>query len=768
MAPNRIILLSDGTGNSDAALWRTNVWRLLNFIDRAQGSQVVFYDKGVGTASSIFSIVFGRAFGIGLPQNVLTLYKTLCQNYAPDNEIFAFGFSRGAYTIRAVIEMVLTEGLVPSDVSDVAMNQKVEAAYRSYRAKRFNSVLGIERPFRFVRDALISWRRGKYRSEDNQPVAAITFVGLWDTVGAYGLPVEGIAQGFKLIWRFDLSTGDDAPRVKRVCHALSLDDDRRSFYPTLWNESAAAQAGGIPTDRISQVWFAGEHSNLGGGNPDDSLAQISLYWMMVEAMKCGLVFKENSESGFSVLEQTRRAQDYDGRIHNSRLGFGSLYRYAPRRVADFYSASAVPRIHETVFQRIRGRQRYAPIGLPEKYEVLLEDGRVVSSEAYETSARGSFRAAAQERIWDRVWLRSVLYYLTIASLAHLFLFPLFHGRLEQPDFSFLQVISWIIDSIRNFIPDAFSFWTVSYARNPGWFAISLILLVVFNRGGRYLEAKIKDEMRAIWWNATPSLNHSKSNPTLHWLRVASQRLTKPYASKAASLLALSLAVTFVVGIFGLANRLVFSLRDANGSFCGQSASVAPRQLEICRPDDMKFCKRASDGSFPSTCTAAACRGVEIQFDTRDLCAATGIAAMKYATYRFVLDKDGDWSFFGAPSSTSGMPLEAFLPHKQDGFWDTVVALLRTTVATMVYPMKRVLDRPFGWVIIRYGDTGIEENFVDPSRDAPDDRLEELFRPTRDGQLFVYLNKPVSGIWPELFRNANAGKAKIWVYRIPSR
>jgi uncharacterized protein (DUF2235 family) len=79
MAPNRIILLSDGTGNSDAALWRTNVWRLLNFIDRAQGSQVVFYDKGVGTASSIFSIVFGRAFGIGLPQNVLTLYKTLSE-----------------------------------------------------------------------------------------------------------------------------------------------------------------------------------------------------------------------------------------------------------------------------------------------------------------------------------------------------------------------------------------------------------------------------------------------------------------------------------------------------------------------------------------------------------------------------------------------------------------------------------------------------------------------------------------------------------------
>jgi uncharacterized protein (DUF2235 family) len=89
----RIILLSDGTGNSDAVLWRTNVWRLLDYIDQSGGHQIVYYDKGIGTAT-LLSRIFGRAFGFGLPHNVLSLYKFLCQNYRKDEtEILAFGFT---------------------------------------------------------------------------------------------------------------------------------------------------------------------------------------------------------------------------------------------------------------------------------------------------------------------------------------------------------------------------------------------------------------------------------------------------------------------------------------------------------------------------------------------------------------------------------------------------------------------------------------------------------------------------------------------------
>jgi hypothetical protein len=83
---------------------------------------------------------------------------------------------------------------------------------------------------------------------------------------------------------------------------------------------------------------------------------------------------------------------------------------------------------------------------------------------------------------------------------------------------------------------------------------------------------------------------------------------------------------------------------------------------------------------------------------------------------------------------------------------------------VAYPLKRTLDRPFGRVILRYGETGNEENFIDG--EPTNGRLDEKFRATRDGQLFVYLNRPVSGVFPGLFRNANSGKARIWIYRIP--
>jgi len=113
-----------------------------------------------------------------------------------------------------------------------------------------------------------------------------------------------------------------------------------------------------------------------------------------------------------------------------------------------------------------------------------------------------------------------------------------------------------------------------------------------------------------------------------------------------------------------------------------------------------------------------------------------------------------------------MPLKAFLPQKGDSWRDSAVALLRTATLALAYPIKRSFDRPFGRVIIRYGETGNEESFIDPSVDPKSvDQLEEAFRPTRDGELFVYLNKPVSGFWPGLFNDVNSGTARIRVYRV---
>src|ERR1700710_2411182 len=110
--PKNIILLSDGTGNSASQVWKSNVWRVFESLDLRGSEQIAFYDDGVGTSSFKPLAILGGAFGWGLKRNVLDIYKFLCLNYNKGNEIYGFGFSRGAYTMRVVIGLVLNQGLV--------------------------------------------------------------------------------------------------------------------------------------------------------------------------------------------------------------------------------------------------------------------------------------------------------------------------------------------------------------------------------------------------------------------------------------------------------------------------------------------------------------------------------------------------------------------------------------------------------------------------------------------------------------------------------
>src|SRR6202795_4394893 len=112
-----IVLLSDGTGNSSSKIFKTNVWRLFQALDLPDPQkQIAYYDDGVGTSSFKPLAILGGAFGIGLRRNVISLYKFACRNYrATGDEIYAFGFSRGAFTIRVVIGLIIDQGLIPTD-----------------------------------------------------------------------------------------------------------------------------------------------------------------------------------------------------------------------------------------------------------------------------------------------------------------------------------------------------------------------------------------------------------------------------------------------------------------------------------------------------------------------------------------------------------------------------------------------------------------------------------------------------------------------------
>src|ERR1700710_2308819 len=136
----KIILPSDGTGNSAAKVWRTNVWRTFEALDLSGNDQVAFYDDGVGTSTFKPWAILGGAFGFGLKRNVIDLYKFACRNHhGDDDRLYGFGFSRGAFSIRVVMGLILHEGLVVAD-SESELDEQARGAYRAYRRKRYHTV----------------------------------------------------------------------------------------------------------------------------------------------------------------------------------------------------------------------------------------------------------------------------------------------------------------------------------------------------------------------------------------------------------------------------------------------------------------------------------------------------------------------------------------------------------------------------------------------------------------------------------------------------
>jgi uncharacterized protein (DUF2235 family) len=387
-----LIVLSDGTGNSASKAFKTNVWRLYEAIDLTDGSQVAVFGDGVGTSSVKVLRVLGLALGIGVKRNVLNLYKFLCLNYnhgdndRPADLIWAFGFSRGAYTIRVLAGLICEQGLVTWN-SEEELNRNALAAYRAFRKTAFATTW---RRFwvkggRNLRDWLVdrwSWMTNvrPYEAVEKHKVN-IHFIGVWDTVDAYGLPVEELTIAVdKLVWPMRFTDTRLLREVHHARHALSLDDERRTFFPVLWDE--LAEGTQIDRDRLQQVWFPGAHADVGGGYADDGLSFVPLCWMIDEATEKGLRFAPCIVENFIALAAPT------GRIYDSRSGFGALWRYKPRDVADLMNRpdrdkprsdeadKITPVVHWSVITRmIYGNDGYAPIALPEKVDVLAPHPR---------------------------------------------------------------------------------------------------------------------------------------------------------------------------------------------------------------------------------------------------------------------------------------------------------------------------------------------------------------------------------------------------------
>jgi uncharacterized protein (DUF2235 family) len=729
MVQKNIIVLSDGTGNAAASVWHTNVWRIFQAIDLTGPDQVARYDDGVGTSSFKPLAILGGGFGWGLKRNVIDLYKFICRTYTPGSKIYAFGFSRGAFTIRVLIGLIAREGLIPFTTQD-DLDANAIAAYRSFRRARYGTTAGaIFRPIREIWVFLRNFLQGRerYDSTKNIKDVSIRFVGLWDTVAAYGLPVEEWTIGIdRYLWPLELPDRKPWAKIERACHALSIDDERTTFYPVCWDEST------VQSGRISQVWFSGVHANVGGGYPDDSLAGVPLQWIITEAQAAGLVFKVTPKQPDALLVADS-SRDKDGRLYDSRQGIASYYRYGPRDLLalcndDYHDVRAPARIHHSVFERIQsGSTAYAPIGIPQTYEVVLQDGSIApqGTAPFETPAQAVQRFTKQQGAWNFVWWRRLFYFVTVAASLHLVTFPLFHGTDNSREYTTrLRLIPESLRAAGEFLPDFVNTWWIgSFAANPITLLFSALFVAVPILVGLRLETAIQDRMLAAWRGTnlprnwlTRILDVVQVFRTTEWYRTGLLVLKYKLAPIFFALLTVA-----IIGVF--ASHFAFYLEDAAGLTCSQSAN--------------------------STRLISSQRTSELTFDPKQECWASGIMLSKGVRYVISLKISDDWADGNYRANVGGYSINA-LPT----MWDRAKMII-------LIPLRRVLLRPWFRIIARVGETGTDEYFLDPD---PGDvkSLEIPFIPHRDGELYLYVNDAVLPLYMNLFYQSNRGTAAVSV------
>lgn len=260
----RLVVCCDGTWNdTDNQSTDTNVFRIAKAIHGSQQTggtlQIVLYLRGVGTSGLKAETWLEGATGFGVDDNIRSAYMFLAQNYLPGDQIFLFGFSRGAYTARSLVGFLSACGILKRQ--ELGHLPDAWAYYRSDPPHR---------PQDFC---------ARYHT-DCHTDAMIDFLGVWDTVGALGIPVDILAAANEKKFAFH-DTGP-CKLLKHGCHALAIDEHRHNFVPTLWTGAAPA---GV---KIDQVWFAGAHADVGGGYATRALADIPLVWMAGKAEADGL------------------------------------------------------------------------------------------------------------------------------------------------------------------------------------------------------------------------------------------------------------------------------------------------------------------------------------------------------------------------------------------------------------------------------------------------------------------------------------------------
>lgn len=314
-----IVIFCDGTNQKGGVGSNTNVYKLFNMIEDRTNRQIAYYDSGLGTD---FKKVTGSLFGRGFSKNILECYKFIFNNFEAGDKIYLFGFSRGAATIRSLSNFIHLFGILPKSREDL-----IKEAFSIYKKKN-----RIVKAANFIDRHHTMW-------------CNIEFVGVWDTVAALGLPSKGLSAILDTFLSHKFHSFNLSDSIKFARHALAIDDERKTFHPVLWNPIH----NNSTVDKLKQVWFAGVHTDVGGGYKEDDLSDISLKWMAQEAIDKGLIIYRKSQSYKNLVNSS---PDINGIMHNEQKGFfGKIFKRAKRTWNK--ETHGEPCIHESVLNRTK-------------------------------------------------------------------------------------------------------------------------------------------------------------------------------------------------------------------------------------------------------------------------------------------------------------------------------------------------------------------------------------------------------------------------------
>jgi uncharacterized protein (DUF2235 family) len=779
-----IFLFADGTGNSSGKLFKTNVWRMYEAVDLGLATpgkhvQIGYYDNGVGTSNFRPLALLGGILGIGLKANVLRLYGFLCRNYQQNDRIYVFGFSRGAFTIRLLVGLITSQGIL-QQTGDADLSYQIRDAYRAFCSQLWpNRALArfFAKIFRAIRDGLIFIYRkilGQTLYRDTQRLATeVDFVGVWDTVAAYGGPFAEFTRGIDdWIWPLTMPHYGLSPMVKKARHALCLDDERDAFQPLLWDEyreQILIDNGEVEPGRLKQVWFSGVHSDVGGGYPDESLSYISLLWMMDELSPDPAAPEVDFIASF--VERARDLANPYGPLHDSRSGLGAYYRYQPRKIAALLNPPSVKTlslrdpeisrglpehglltkvcVHESVIARIMsGIDNYAPAALPAGFEIVPASGPLARPALTATNrarfdaaqANDGLRAEHQENAWDLAWRRRIRYFVTVGLTLLLVALPVTRGLdsiedLCSDDRCFAKPM---LNFSLFFVPQTIRNFLTPWAEKPLLVLVLLALIALFIMLGHKSERKFRDAVRDVWRSYLNRSLPAKAPPT----RLRRIRESGPYQR-----LYFDMKWKVLPAIFGWAT--LAALIYVAVVFVTQVlyAGAEPRHV---------YCADRAD-------SAGADSVDRMPFATSSPCTDLKVNVTRKTPYELRLEVDQPW----ADNSLAAEPAAGVADPP--GYMSIATPLKRVTAANWLQPMTEVRTRDVD---------GFVRRLIKPVFGRPIDiRVPKLerqpgtnvyvakFCPRRSGHLYMTVNDAAPLLLQWLYAN-NRGSAWVSVRPLP--